>query len=186
MALSVQRHFRFQTLGVGHLPGCREFGYWLPSRGLCAEGCVWCSSKDDHSGHTSWTLVTEKTNWLQILKRNFLRRQLGFRQNFLQGSFWLSGIHGLLDRCPIKNSDDFINRPFDFVFASSLCHLTAVVLRLQSLRGMEEWLVCPGCMVPVFWIRQKMKSYAETKGGGVVRKVQETSGCSEQLPLWVE
>lgn len=42
--------------------------------------------------------------------------------------------------------DDSINRPFDFVFASSLGHVRAVVLRLRSLCGTEGWLLCPCCM----------------------------------------
>lgn len=39
--------------------------------------------------------------------------------------------HDLMERYPRRRpSDDFINRPFDSVFASSLGHLRAVVLRL--------------------------------------------------------
>lgn len=83
-------------------------------------------------------------------------------------------------------SDDFINRPFDCVFASSLGHLRAMVLRLSSLRGIEGCLVCPCGMVSVFQIREEMMSSAESKGGGLVRKVQETSGGLEQLPLCTE
>lgn len=47
-------------------------------------------------------------------------------------------------------SDDFINRPFDCVFASLLGHLEAVVLRLKSLHGTEGCLVCLRCVVSVF------------------------------------
>lgn len=124
---------------------------------------------------------------MQILKRNrFEKSAFGFRQNFLQGSFWLNGIHAFWRDGQERPSDDFINRTSDFVFASLLCHLRAVVLRPRSLRGPEEWLVCLCCVVPIFSRKQEMRSSAVAKGGGVVRKVQETLGSSEQLPLWVE
>lgn len=81
--------------GVGRLPGCKEFGYWLPSHGYYAEGCVY----DVPQRKTIQAVLLgpwqqkDKTNWVQILKRNcFEKAELGFRQNFLQGSFWLSVI----------------------------------------------------------------------------------------------
>lgn len=168
MVLSVQRHLRIRSVRVGRLPACKDVGYWLPSHGHYAKHCVWCASKDYHSSHTSWTLATEaKTNWVQILERNcFEKAEVGFRQNFLQGSFWLSGI--LIDlqqlrnstsreeskhdpeSCPIKTQRWLINRSFDFVFPLSLGHLRVVVLRRSSLRGTERRLVCPWCVVSVF------------------------------------
>jgi len=81
-----------------------EFGYWLPSHGRYAKGSVWYASKDDHSSHTSWALATEEeTNWVHILERDcFEKAELGFRQNVLQGPFWLSGI--LIDSQQLRDS----------------------------------------------------------------------------------
>lgn len=88
---------------------------------------------------------------------------------------------------PERPGDDVISRTSGFVFALSLCHLRAVVLRLQSLRGPEAWLVCVSMLcVPVFYRKQEMRPSVGAEGGGVVRKVQETLGSLEQLPLWVE
>lgn len=103
-ALSVQRHFRMWSVGAGCLPGYKEVGYRLPRPGHYAEDCVQCASEDHQSGHTSCTLAAEvKTMWVPILERKcFVKAELGFRQNFLQGSFWLSGI--LIDLRQLRNS----------------------------------------------------------------------------------
>lgn len=103
-ALSVQRHFRMWSVGAGCLPGYKEVGYRLPRPGHYAEDCVRCASEDHQSGHTSCTLAAEvKTMWVPILERTcFVKAELGCRQNFLQGSFWLNGI--LIDLQQLRNS----------------------------------------------------------------------------------
>lgn len=65
---------------------------------------MWYAPKDVHSSHTSWALATEEeTDWVQTLERNYFEKaELGFRQDFLQGPLWLSGI--LIDLQQLRNS----------------------------------------------------------------------------------
>ena len=47
-------------------------------------------------------------------------------------------------------NDDFIDKSFDFMFASSLGHCRAVVIRHLSFYGIGRYLVGPWCVVSIF------------------------------------
>lgn len=143
-------------------PRCRAFGYGLPSHGHYAEGVC-----DVPKRMAIQAIVLgpwqkrRKQIGCKFLKEIILRRwnlgssRIPCRDYSGWVSFWQTYCNS--ETMPGERKvnmafwrdawerprDDSINRPFDFVFASSLGHLRAVVLRLRSLRGMEGWLLCP-------------------------------------------
>lgn len=117
MALCVQRHFRFQWVGVGHLPGCKEFGYWLPSRAFVLRAV--CDVPQRTAIQTiplgPWQQRRKQTGCKVIKEIVLTRQSLGSdRISCRDLSGWVVYMAFWRD-AQERPSDDFISRTFDFV-----------------------------------------------------------------------